>query len=156
MDSLYGTLNELLVKLFNDILQIEEQCLKVGEFRDLSMTEIHVLEAIGLQQKRNMSAVARDLDITIGTLTITINNLVRKGYVNRTRSSEDRRIVLISLTEKGERAFKHHAEFHDEMIQTTISRLTEEEMKILVSALGNINSYFKKKYKIKRKQGERT
>lgn len=156
MDSLYGTLNELLVKLFNDILQIEEQCLKVGEFRDLSMTEIHVLEAIGLQQKRNMSAVARDLDITIGTLTITINNLVRKGYVNRTRSSEDRRIVFISLTEKGERAFKHHAEFHDEMIQTTISRLTEEEMKILVSALGNINSYFKKKYKIKRKQGERT
>jgi DNA-binding MarR family transcriptional regulator len=151
MNTLYGTLNELLVKLFNDILQIEEQSLKGDRFNDLSITEIHVIEAIGLGQERNMSSVARDLDITIGTLTIAINNLLRKGYVNRTRSDEDRRIVLISLTEKGEDAFVHHSHFHDEMIRTTISRLSEEEMKILISALENINGYFKEKYSLKRK-----
>jgi DNA-binding MarR family transcriptional regulator len=151
MNKLYGTLNELLVKLFNDILQIEEQSLKDGEFRDLSITEIHVIEAIGQSKERNMSSVARDLDITIGTLTIAINNLLKKGYVNRTRSNEDRRIVLISLTAKGEAAYKHHSQFHDEMIKTTISRLSEEEMKVLISALGNINTYFKEKYNLKRK-----
>lgn len=151
MNSLYGTLNELLVKLFNDILQIEEQALKDDEFNDLSITEIHVIEAIGLIQERNMSSVARDLDITIGTLTIAINNLLKKGYVNRTRSEEDRRIVLISLTEKGKEAYNHHSEFHDEMIKTTISRLSDDEMKVLISALENINGYFKEKYNLKRK-----
>lgn len=151
MSNLYSTLNELLVKLFNDILQIEEQALKNDEFQNLSITEVHVIEAIGLTKERNMSAVARDLDITIGTLTIAINNLLRKGYVNRTRSDEDRRIVLISLTEKGEKAYKHHALFHDEMINTTISKLSDEEMKVLISALENINGYFKEKYNLQRK-----
>lgn len=153
MNSLYGTLNELLVKLFNDILRIEEQSLKGDEFNDLSITEIHVIEAIGLAEERNMSAVARDLDITIGTLTIAINNLLRKGYVNRSRSDEDRRIVLISLTEKGQEAYWHHSQFHDEMIKTTISKLSDEEMKVLISALENINGYFKEKYNLKRKHG---
>lgn len=151
MNNLYGTLNELLVKLFNDILQIEERSLKDDQFNDLSITEMHVIEAIGLAQERNMSSVARALDITIGTLTIAINNLLRKGYVNRIRSDEDRRIVLISLTEKGQEAYQLHSEFHDEMIRTTISRLSEEEMKVLISALENINGYFKEKYNLKRK-----
>lgn len=152
MNHLYGTLNELLVKLFNDILQIEEQSLKDKSFRDLSITEMHVIEVIGLSQERNMSSVARDLDITIGTLTISINNLVKKGYVNRARSDEDRRIVLISLTEKGEEAYQSHSHFHDDMIKTTISNLTDEEMKVLISALEKINGYFKEKYNLKKKK----
>ncbi|WP_368293931.1 MarR family winged helix-turn-helix transcriptional regulator [Dehalobacter sp. TBBPA1] len=151
MNNLYGTLNELLVKLFNDILQIEELSLKENEFSDLSITEIHVIEAIGLT-KRNMSSVARDLDITIGTLTFSVNNLVQKSYVNRIRSDDDRRIVLVSLTDKGVQAYKHHAGFHDEMIQTTISRLSDEEMEVLVSALENINGYFKVKYNLKKRE----
>ncbi|NLM20347.1 MAG: MarR family transcriptional regulator [Peptococcaceae bacterium] len=154
MSNLYGTLNELLVKLFNDILQIEEQALKSDQFQDLSISEIHVLEEIGLEGSRNMSSVARDLNITIGTLTIAINNLLRKGYVTRRRSQEDRRIVLISLTDKGQEAFRHHADFHDEMINTTISRLSEDEKKVLVSALENISNYFKEKYNLKKSKAK--
>lgn len=150
MNNIYGTLNELLVNLFNDILQIEEDALKIDEFNNLSITEIHVLEAIGSDDSRNMSSVARDLDITIGTLTIAINNLVRKAYVDRVRCDKDRRIVLISLTDKGKEVYRHHEQFHEEMINTTISRLSDEEMKVLISALGNINSYFKEKYNLKR------
>lgn len=150
-NNLYGTLNELLVKLFNDILYIEGQSLRSEEFNNLSITEIHIIETIGLNTKRNMSSVARDLDITIGTLTIAINNLVKKGYVERSRSEEDRRIVLISLTEMGEKAFIQHQVFHEEMIETTIAKLTDEEMKVLISALENINKYFKEKYNLKRK-----
>ncbi|KUO64990.1 MAG: MarR family transcriptional regulator [Gracilibacter sp. BRH_c7a] len=150
MNNIYGTLNELLVKLFNDILQIEEDALKIDEFSNLSITEIHVLEAIGPEKARNMSSVARDLDITIGTLTIAINNLVRKAYVDRVRCDKDRRIVLISLSDKGKKVYRHHEKFHEEMINTTISRLSDEEMKVLISALGNINSYFKEKYNHKK------
>jgi len=152
MNKLYGTLNELLVKLFNDILQIEEQCLKDERFKDLSITEIHVIEAIGTDGERNMSSVARDLDVTIGTLTMSINNLVKKGYVKRERSEEDRRIVLISLTEKGKGAYTSHANFHKEMIETTIAKLTDPEKEVLVAALENINVYFKEKYNLKKKK----
>jgi DNA-binding MarR family transcriptional regulator len=95
-----------------------------------------------------MSSVAKDLDITIGTLTIAINNLVRKGYVIRSRCEEDRRIVLLSLTEKGIAVHQRHADFHKDMINTTIDKLSEEEMKVLILALDNINDYFREKYEL--------
>ena len=50
--------------------------------------------------------------MTVGTLTIAINHLVKKGYVERSRSEEDRRVVLVSLSEKGEKAYFHHRMFH--------------------------------------------
>ena len=55
-----------------------------------------------------MSAVARALSVTVGTLTISVNSLVKKGYVIRQRSSEDRRVVLISLSARGRDVFTHH------------------------------------------------
>ena len=41
-------LNKLLVQLFNDILHIEENSLKNIDLIDLSMTEIHTIEAVGI------------------------------------------------------------------------------------------------------------
>ena len=74
-------LNTLLVDLFNDILKIEASVLKEGEFNDLSVTEMHIIEAIGLDREMTMTEVARDLEITVGTLTTAINRLIKKEYV---------------------------------------------------------------------------
>ena len=42
-------LNELLVKLFKDIVEIEEKCLITDTFRDISVNDMHIIEAIGLE-----------------------------------------------------------------------------------------------------------
>ena len=97
----YDTLHDLLVKLFNEIMNIEEKAIITEEFKDISNNDMHIIEAIGLDEPRSMSSVAKDLSVTVGTLTIAINNLVKKAYVKRVRSEKDRRVVLISLTEKG-------------------------------------------------------
>lgn len=47
-----------------------------------------------------MSSVAKDLSVTVGIVDDCDNNLVKKAYVKRVRSEKDRRVVLISLTEK--------------------------------------------------------
>ena len=126
----YNTINEVLVKLFNEIMDIEEKAIITEEFKDISNNDMHIIEAIGKKQSKNMSTVAKTLSVTVGTLTIAITNLVKKGYVNRARSEEDRRVVLISLSKKGERAYDHHEKFHDEMIQATLSGLDQEQTKI--------------------------
>lgn len=128
-------LNELLVDIFNDILIIEQNALQSGEFKDLSVTEIHTIDAIGMYNKRTMSEVATDLKITVGTLSTAINHLVRKEYVERSRSEEDRRIVYISLTKKGKLAYRIHKKFHSDMVKETISGLTEDEEEVLISSL---------------------
>lgn len=139
----YEMLNDILVNLFNEILVIEEKALTASEFKDISGNDMHILEAIGIQDPRNMSSVAKTLSVTVGTLTIAINNLVKKGYVNRARSEEDRRVVLLSLSEKGEKAFYHHKIFHDDMIKAVTEDLDGDEIEALTRALNKLRKFFR-------------
>ena len=93
MDANLEKVNKYLVTVFNDILTIEESELQKSQFDDLSIKEMHTIEAIGLHNERTSSEVAKRLSITVGTLTVAINNLEKKGYVERVRSEKDRRIV---------------------------------------------------------------
>jgi len=138
-----STLNEVLVKLFRDINTIEEKAIKTGEYKELTVNDMHVIEAIDKHEPKNMTTVAKSLSVTTGTLTISVNGLVKKGYVERIRSEEDRRVVLISLTEKGRRAFAQHQRFHQEMIDAVVEGLSIEEQVILEQALRNVNQFFR-------------
>lgn len=89
-----------------------------------------------------MSSVARTLSVTVGTLTIAVNGLVKKGYVHRERSEEDRRVVLISLTDKGRKANAHHKKFHEGMIQAVLKDLDESQQEVLVKSLLNLREFF--------------
>lgn len=139
----YEMLNEVLVKLFNDIMAIEEKAIIIDEFKDITNNDMHVIEAIGRDGSKSMSTVAKALSVTVGTLTIAINNLVKKGYVNRERSEKDRRVVLISLRDKGRRAYDHHRKFHEKMIEATIKGMDPEETEVLVHSLTNLKEFFR-------------
>lgn len=141
-----NTLNEVLVKLFRNINTIEEKAVREGEHRDITMNDMHVMEAIGLEAAKNMTSVARALEVTTGTLTIAVNSLVKKGYVDRSRSEEDRRVVLISLSEKGRKAFLAHQKFHEDMIDAVVAELTEEEQRVLEKALIKLHAFFRENY----------
>ena len=143
MDNTFDMLHEILVKLFQDIMDIERKAIITKEFQDISNNDMHIIEAIGIDESKNMSMVAKMVSVTVGTLTIAINSLVKKGYVNRMRGEQDRRVVYISLTEKGKIAYRHHEEFHRQMIDAIINGLSEDETKILVKALSNLNKYFR-------------
>ena len=143
MDNTFDMLHEILVKLFQDIMDIERKAIITKEFQDISNNDMHIIEAIGIDESKNMSMVAKMVSVTVGTLTIAINSLVKKGYVNRMRGERDRRVVYISLTEKGRIAYRHHEEFHRQMIDAIIDGLSEDEQKILVKALSNLNNFFR-------------
>lgn len=140
-----GILNEVLVRLFRDIMDIEEKAIITQEFKDLTNNDMHVIDAIGTGAPKNMTSIARELSVTVGTLTIAMNSLVKKGYVVRERGQEDRRIVYISLSDRGKRAFEHHAEFHREMIAGIREALEEDEMRALVRALTKLDHWFREK-----------
>ncbi|MDD3223170.1 MAG: MarR family transcriptional regulator [Clostridium sp.] len=139
-----NVMNELLVDLFNDILTIEQNTLKKGIFNDLSITEMHTIEAIGMYDSKTMSQVAKNLGITVGTLTKAIKNLVKKNYVQRKRGEQDRRTVNLILTKRGKVAYRMHSRFHRDMIRATIEDMTEEEEQVMLKALDKLNMFFRK------------
>lgn len=139
----YETINDVLVNLFYEILELEEKAIITDEFREISNNDMHIIEAIGLGNESTMSAVARKLGITAGSLTTSMNSLVKKGYVVRSRSEQDRRIVYISLTEKGRKAYYHHENFHREMINAAVKNVSEGELPVLAKTLGSLAVFFR-------------
>ena len=134
----YETVNDVLVKLFNEIMDVEERALLTSEYKDISVNDMHVIEAIGIREPKNMSTVARAV-----SLTIAINHLVKKGYVERSRSEEDRRVVLVSLSEKGEKAYFHHRMFHEKMVMEVLDGMDKEETEVLTRALTKLQKFFR-------------
>ena len=140
------TLNELLVKLFKNITEIEAQCLVTEEFRDISYNDFHIIEAIGTGEPKNMSTVAKLMRVTTGTLTKAIDALTEKGYVIRERSRQDKRVVGVYLTQKGRAAYAHHEEFHRDMIAQAKGELTEQELPVLIYSMAELVDYFQAAY----------
>lgn len=139
----YETLNDALVNLFRDVMDIEQEAIITQEYKDITNNDMHVIQAIGVGEPKNMSTIAKELSVTVGTLTIAMNSLVKKGYVNRERGQEDRRVVYISLSEKGQHAYRHHEEFHRQMIDEVLKELEPQETEALVRALSKLNRWFR-------------
>lgn len=139
-------INNLLVEVYDDVNHIEEYSIKQGAFNDLSITEIHTVEAVGLYGSKTMSEITAELEITMGTLTTAVDKLIKKGYLERSRSNTDRRIVNVSLTKRGKLAYRIHEKFHMDMVKAIMSDFSPEEEEILLTALRKLNIHLKDIY----------
>jgi len=139
-------INTLLLDIFDKILVTEEKALSKGNFRDLSVAEMHTLEGIGLYGSRTMSETAATLGITTGTLTVAIDRLVRKGYVDRQRDPADRRVVRIELTRKGKLAYRMHNKFHTLLVDRLTTPLGPAQQKVLLDTLQGIDGFISEQY----------
>ena len=135
-------LNEMLVNLFNHVMDVESQAVITEEFKDITNNDMHIIEAVGIDEPRNMSEIAKRLNVTVGTLTTNMNGLEKKNYIIRERSTEDKRVVLVTLTERGRKAFFHHRDFHKNMIKSVVVGLDEDEKRLLYRCLVKLDKFF--------------
>ena len=125
----YDKINGYLVDIFNNVVIIEEASLKNSKFNDVSLKEMHTIDVIGTHPDTTPSAVARELMLTLGTVTTSLNKLEKKGYIIRTRSSVDRRVVHLSLSKKGRLVMRITEGFND------------EELKVMSKGLENLHAF---------------
>lgn len=138
----YGQLDNLLGKIYGQTMSAEQTYVADSEFKDISVNDMHIIAVVGMKTSGSMSSIAKKMGVTVGTLTIAMNSLVKKGYVNRVRSSKDRRVVLVSLSEKGEKAFIYQQGFHDKLRVFFQTELSSEQCGVLVEALSKIEAGF--------------
>lgn len=157
-DEFAQKLNDLLVNTFQSILKVEEQVLRSTGETELSMSEVHVIESAGkgypmpLRQnpvftpdevtQQTIKDIADDLDITMPSVTVAVNKLVKKGYLEKLRSPEDGRKVFVGLTDKGQRVYRLHRRFHDLMVNRVSRIFSEDEQAILIRAIEKLDSFF--------------
>ncbi len=137
--------NDFFVNVFNKILLYEEQALNRAGCTDLSVRELHVLEAVEALEKEgrnSMSHIAARLFISVGALTTAVNVLVRKGYLSRESGEKDRRIVYVKLTDQGREAAGRHQMFHEQMVDSLEARLDDGEWDTLIHSLDTLERFF--------------
>lgn len=146
-------LNHFLVEIFNEILKTEELYIAQTGFPNLSLRELHVIEAVchaeDHSEDNRSASIAKQLRITAGTLTTSVNILEKKGFLYRQRDDRDKRVVRIFATELGRIANQVHEAFHREMVDDILQTLTEEEATVFVRALSSVSAFFRAKYEQK-------
>ena len=141
MDKALDIINAELTGIFDNIIRAEAASVSNEYKEKLSMTEVHTIAAIGTGTLKSMGEVAKALHITVGTLTVAVSNLVKKGYVQRFKSEKDRRVVRVGLTKQGKEVYHIHEKFHTALTDALVKDLDNDDMEILVKILSNLDSF---------------
>lgn len=144
MKKTLDTISNLISSVFYDIIKLEEALLKENKYKDVSSKELRTIEAIGSSHIKNMGSIAKSLDITLGTLTVSITNLEKKGYVRREKCLNDKRVVNVILTPKGKKLFNLHKDFKEDIMKKMVIELTTQEKEIFNNTLNRVSKILHK------------
>ncbi len=135
--------DELFRKLFDKYNKLESKKFFSKTLDDLTVIEINTIVVIGHgEEDKKMSEIANTLGVTFGTPTVTVDRLIKKGYVMRRRDKEDRRQVFISLSETGKDVFESIITIRNILAEKIYGILSEDERKVLINILSSLNSNF--------------
>jgi len=140
-------LNRMLVETFNYILKYEEMSLRNILNVQVTITEAHMLEAVGRYEKdeATVSKIASVLGIAMPTATVAVQKLEIKGFIKKVPCEKDARRAIISLTDTGKRIEKAHHLFHEKMVKNISSQIADGEKDLLLRAIKTLSDFFKAK-----------
>lgn len=102
------------------------------------LTEARVLYELATRKQVTASDLIADLDIDAGYLSRILKSFAKSGYVTRERSPEDGRQIDLSLSKKGEAAFRPLDQKSAEVVGRLLGGLSEADRQRLVAAMAVI------------------
>lgn len=118
---------------------LEAEHLEEQGLGHLSPAHVRALHRIGSSRRERMTNLAGHLRLTVGTLTSTIDQLVKKGYVHRVRPDEDRRVVEVALSENGDYVYEQIQISKRRVAEKIFGTLNNEERAILREILTKLS-----------------
>jgi DNA-binding MarR family transcriptional regulator len=120
-----------------------------SEATSFNITEHYLIEFLGKNDSASMSDLSRRFHVAPTTMTSIVDRLVRKGYLARIHSEDDRRVVLVRLSEKGIDFYQRHREESREIFSALISKLPDKGKEFYKSLEGLNHSlaYLRKNHK---------
>lgn len=135
----YNEVVQLSLDFYDQMLRIEEYLLKHSQFNDITPKALHVILAIGLHGDQRISDVAKHLDVSKGTLSAQINVLEEKDYVKRIPDKHDRRVIFLTLANRGRLLYRAHNAIHRKIMTEYLKEYDDEEIDNAKQALVNVD-----------------
>ncbi len=102
---------------------------------DLTRHEFMFMKLLYCEQPKKISSLAIELDVTASHATAVVEKLVKKEWLERKRSSSDRRIIDVCLTAKGEEVYRHMEKVRCDYLENAYKKLSIEEIETMHALL---------------------
>jgi DNA-binding MarR family transcriptional regulator len=128
MDEFHGAMRELRCVG-------TERLVKAG----VSMTHLHVMGLLSRHGETSMSRIAELLDVSLSSATGIIDRMAERGFVERIRVPDDRRVVLVRLSDEGQTELDTLEILRRDELQMILNRLDQTQLDRLAQSLADIH-----------------
>jgi DNA-binding MarR family transcriptional regulator len=135
-------LNQALKDMFYSVLRLQEQSVSKLANGNLSRTEMHALEIVQDIPEATLTQISDILGITKATVSVSVNRLVEKGYLEKHRSETDGRKNILRLTDTGEVICKKHTQFHDMLIRSVMREFKVADYPEVLKSMQALVNFF--------------
>jgi DNA-binding MarR family transcriptional regulator len=101
----------------------------------LSAHQASILDHLDELEPTTMLTLARHLGVTASTMSLTVDRLVRAGYVTRDRDSQDGRKVALRLTKDGARVKERKSVLDRDLVAAMLGRMKTRERSTALAGL---------------------
>ena len=115
---------------------MSERLVRLG----ISMAQLHIIYTLQRNGVMTMSRLAEVLGVSLSNATGLIDRMEERGFIERTRVPEDRRIVLVRVTEAGTRMVQENDALSDELMRDVLARLDPAELPVIAHALAEVRA----------------
>jgi DNA-binding MarR family transcriptional regulator len=115
---------------------MSERLVRLG----ISMAQLHILYTLQRDGLMTMSRLADVLGVSLSNASGLVDRLEERGYIERTRVAEDRRIVLVRVTEAGTRMLQENDALSDGLMRDVLGRLDPAELPVIARATAEVRS----------------
>lgn len=135
---------DLMEMLFKISRLMKEKMSFRNDLIHLSVLQIQTLVYLSQNEKVSMSDIAQHFLIELPSATSLINKLVDQDLVKRYEDQQDRRLVMITLTETGKIMFEQAMSQRKKKFEKILSYLSAKEKQDLLSIFKTLDNKLQK------------
>ncbi|QGQ97477.1 MarR family transcriptional regulator [Paenibacillus psychroresistens] len=146
--------DQLLIQMQSSLetlsMQIKQEIQQMNEPDNLAGGQFYLLHNLSQKGTINASEVANMIGITSGAVTGMTDKLVSMGLITRERSETDRRVVLFSITDRGNETIKRIRDRRFKRITELFRQINNSELETTINVFDKITSLLENGKNIRR------
>ena len=135
---------ETIDKLSEFIEKFQTQLLS-GNLNGYTLRQLYYIELINKHENISVSELAKMLDVKKSTISIAINQLIKRNIVTKNQSIIDKRFYFLQLTPQGKDIMKIHMKVHNDAIKQILKILNQKEVEYFIKTVNKITHPNKKR-----------
>jgi len=115
---------------------MSERLVRLG----ISMAQLNIMYVLQRNGEMRMSRLADVLNVSLSNASGLVDRMEERGFIERTRVAEDRRVVLVRVTNAGTRVIEENDALSDELMRDVLGRLDPAQLVIIAGAVSDFRS----------------